>query len=75
VFDWDPTKWTILILHRLGLVSGLRRAREEDIQLAKMLMEHKHDPVGHEQMTEEEWRGPVWDKSQLVDYIQSNQGA
>jgi stearoyl-CoA desaturase (Delta-9 desaturase) len=73
VFDWDPSKWIILALHRLGLVTGLRCAQEEDIQMAKAFMDHKHGPVAHALTTHEEWKDIVWDKSQLEDYIQSPQ--
>jgi len=77
MFDWDPAKWIILILHYLGLVKGLRYAPEKEIQLSKEYMEHKHShgSVGLEQTTEEEWKGMVWDKSQLEDYLQSRQGS
>jgi len=77
VLDWDPSKWIILALHRLGLVKDLRRAREEDIQLSKSLMDEKHKdgPGTREQTTgEEEWSGAVWDRSQLEDYIRSGRG-
>lgn len=32
--EWDPSKWLLMFLHRLGLVWGLRRARAEDIKWA-----------------------------------------
>ncbi|KAI0785365.1 fatty acid desaturase-domain-containing protein [Irpex lacteus] len=31
LLDWDPSKWIILLLHRAGLASGLRRARKADL--------------------------------------------
>jgi len=39
-------------------------------------MDEKHkDGSGLEQMThEEEWKGAVWDRSQLEGYVQSGQG-
>ncbi|EJC98738.1 uncharacterized protein FOMMEDRAFT_96016 [Fomitiporia mediterranea MF3/22] len=42
---WDPSKWIIILLHRFGLVTGLRRARNEDIRSALAWMRlhgHKH---------------------------------
>ena len=33
-WQWDPTKWTIWTLHKIGLVSGLRRVPKEKILLA-----------------------------------------
>jgi stearoyl-CoA desaturase (Delta-9 desaturase) len=35
-WQWDPTKWTIWTLEKLGLVSGLRRVPEERILLAQV---------------------------------------
>jgi stearoyl-CoA desaturase (delta-9 desaturase) len=35
-WNWDPTKWTIWLLHRLGLVHGLRRVADEKIVLAQL---------------------------------------
>ncbi|KAF5323535.1 hypothetical protein D9611_005581 [Ephemerocybe angulata] len=42
--DWDPSKWIILTLHRLGLIHGLRRAKEDDIADAVEYMRQKHEP-------------------------------
>ncbi|KAJ3986067.1 hypothetical protein F5890DRAFT_1506116 [Lentinula detonsa] len=41
IATWDPSKWAILILHKLGLVSGLRQAREVDYKEALAYMDHK----------------------------------
>ncbi|KAK7062724.1 hypothetical protein VNI00_000212 [Paramarasmius palmivorus] len=38
---WDPSKWIILLLHRFGLVRGLRTARETDMKEALVYMSHK----------------------------------
>ena len=35
-WQFDPTKWSIWLLHRLGLVRQLRRAPEEKILLAEV---------------------------------------
>jgi stearoyl-CoA desaturase (Delta-9 desaturase) len=35
-WQWDPTKWTIWVLHVLGLVRELRRVPEERILLAQI---------------------------------------
>ena len=35
-WQWDPTKWTIWTLSKLGLVEGLRRVPESRILLAEM---------------------------------------
>jgi stearoyl-CoA desaturase (delta-9 desaturase) len=34
--QWDPTKWMILILKRIGLADNLRRAPAEKILMAEM---------------------------------------
>ncbi|KAI0726911.1 fatty acid desaturase-domain-containing protein [Fomitopsis betulina] len=41
-YDWDPSKWAILLLQRLGLAWGLKRARPEDVHEAHTYMLHKH---------------------------------
>ncbi|KAH9829447.1 fatty acid desaturase-domain-containing protein [Rhodofomes roseus] len=41
-YDWDPSKWTILLLQQLGLAWGLKRARPEDVSEACLYMLHKH---------------------------------
>ncbi|KAL5494752.1 hypothetical protein ACEPAI_213 [Sanghuangporus weigelae] len=41
--NWDPSKWIIVLLHRLGLATGLRRARNEDVKAAEARMRlHGH---------------------------------
>ncbi|MDB6168587.1 MAG: Stearoyl-CoA 9-desaturase [Verrucomicrobia bacterium] len=35
-WQWDPTKWSIWILSKLGLVKGLRRVSEEKILLLQL---------------------------------------
>src|SRR5690606_20122938 len=35
-WQWDPTKWTIWTLEKLGMVRGLRRVPEEKILLAQL---------------------------------------
>jgi stearoyl-CoA desaturase (delta-9 desaturase) len=35
-WQWDPTKWTIWTLEKLGMTSGLRRVPEEKILLSQM---------------------------------------
>ncbi|KAJ3545681.1 hypothetical protein NM688_g5600 [Phlebia brevispora] len=39
--EWDPPKWILLVLHRFGLVTNLRRARPEDMDEAKLHMNLK----------------------------------
>jgi stearoyl-CoA desaturase (delta-9 desaturase) len=35
-WQWDPTKWTIWILEKLGLVRGLRRVGDEKMLMAQL---------------------------------------
>ncbi|KAF5353846.1 hypothetical protein D9758_010555 [Tetrapyrgos nigripes] len=41
LFSWDPSKWFIYILHYCGLITGLRRAREKDVNEARSYMTYK----------------------------------
>ncbi|KAI0334087.1 hypothetical protein GY45DRAFT_1296008 [Cubamyces sp. BRFM 1775] len=79
--DWDPSKWVIVFLHSLGLVSGLRRAREEEIRTAREHMLCKEiaqvhtdgqgvgsDTTSGSQEEHEDWQGPIWTVEQLTDY-------
>ncbi|OJT10008.1 Acyl-CoA desaturase 1 [Trametes pubescens] len=73
--DWDPSKWAIILLRALGLASGLRRARMEEIRTAREYMlrkkiTHLH-PTHNTYMSgsEEEddaWGGPVWTAAELA---------
>ena len=45
ILDWDPSKWIITMLHRLGLATGLRKAHLEDIKAAReWISTHHHEP-------------------------------
>jgi len=55
LLDWDPSKWIITALHRLGLATGLRKARKEDISAAKSWMQsHTHEPFHSSSGSDEE---------------------
>lgn len=55
MFDWDPSKWIITVLHKLGLVTGLRKARQEDISAARSwILSHHHEPFPSSSASEEE---------------------
>lgn len=73
--DWDPSKWAILALAKLGVAWGLRRASAEDIAAARAYMvAHGHDHHGmYERVTEkEEWTGPTWAETDLEAYVKGN---
>ncbi len=40
-YQWDPTKWSLWLLHRLGMVSHLNRTPEPQIIKARVAMELK----------------------------------
>ncbi|KAI0354610.1 hypothetical protein OH77DRAFT_1425672 [Trametes cingulata] len=80
--DWDPSKWVILLLHSLGLASGLRRARVEEIRAARDYMLRKEITPPHTETDDlgttsgsgsgseedsEEWEGPIWTGAQLAE--------
>jgi stearoyl-CoA desaturase (delta-9 desaturase) len=62
LLDWDPSKWIITVLHKLGLATGLRKARKEDISTARAWMQsHHHEPFPSTWASEEE------DESESLD--------
>ncbi|KAF8078933.1 hypothetical protein FPV67DRAFT_85563 [Lyophyllum atratum] len=73
--DWDPSKWIILILHGLGLVHSLRRAKEQDLVEAAyyMRLKSEHGVIVSESDAEP-WGGAVWSMAQLNNYIKESPG-
>ena len=73
--DWDPSKWIILGLHTLGLVTGLRRARPEDMKEAQAYMKYKTShgipPEKEQEVTLDSTR---WNVEKLKDYTQRKPG-
>ncbi|KAL0071122.1 hypothetical protein AAF712_001680 [Marasmius tenuissimus] len=67
--SWDPSKWIILALHRLGLANGLRRARDEDMKEALGYMHHKtvHGVPPLEEQ-EEEKQATEWTIDKAIEY-------
>ena len=70
--DWDPSKWVIITLAKLGVAWGLRRATPEDITAAQAYMlSHGHNYNGaHGRIAEEEWVGPTWTEAELKVYAE-----
>ncbi|KAH7925171.1 hypothetical protein BV22DRAFT_1105047 [Leucogyrophana mollusca] len=71
--DWDPSKWIIDGLHKIGLVRGLRRARIEDIKEAKVYM-HQKVHYGVLQDSDTEWEGDVWTMKEIDEYAKQKPG-
>ncbi|KAI0714857.1 hypothetical protein C8Q76DRAFT_841427 [Earliella scabrosa] len=74
--DWDPSKWAIMLLHSLGLASGLRRARVEEISAAREHMLQKEfamvystDSATDLEEQDDGWRGEIWTKDQLARHV------
>lgn len=82
ILDWDPSKWVILILHKLGLAKGLRRAREEDVSSALTWMHQKlhihHQESDYSSSSEdderEDWTGPTWGEDELEIFVKAKPG-
>ncbi|KAG6889990.1 hypothetical protein C0995_012950 [Termitomyces sp. Mi166 len=75
LIDWDPSKWLILILYQLGLVFGLRRAKDSDLKEAINYMQlktHFRGPIQENDLNY--WTGDVWNETQLLEYIQAVPG-
>jgi len=75
--DWDPSKWVILTLAKLGVAWGLRRATPEDIATAQahmLLHGHDHNSVHRKIVEKEEWgRGvPTWTEAELKAFAERN---
>lgn len=75
ISDWDPSKWIILTLTKLGVAWGLRRATPEDIAAARahmLLHEHDHKSAHRKIVEKEEWVGPTWTEAELKAYAERN---
>ena len=75
LLDWDPSKWAIVLLQYLGLASGLRRARVEDISAAREHMLHKEIALAYStdsttdlEEQDDGWSGETWTKERLAEY-------
>ncbi|PIL31352.1 hypothetical protein GSI_06050 [Ganoderma sinense ZZ0214-1] len=84
-FDWDPSKWAIMVLHYLGLASGLRRARVEEIHAARDYMIQKESwsnssaPPSDATTTpassdyeSDQWDGECWTRQRVIEYAQKH---
>ena len=77
ILDWDPSKWVILGLHHLGLVTGLRRAREHDVREATAYMRHKshHGSNTYDKEQDENgWQGETWGIEKVEEFVTEKKG-
>jgi stearoyl-CoA desaturase (Delta-9 desaturase) len=72
--DWDPSKWVILALAKVGFAWGLRCASAEDIAAARaQMLAHERDHSGaYKTAVEEEWVGPTWTEAELEEYVKES---
>lgn len=78
ITDWDPSKWVILTLAKLGVAWGLRRATPEDIAAAQahmLLHGHDHNSAHRKVVEKEEWGRrapslPTWTEADLKAYAE-----
>ncbi|KAK0208735.1 hypothetical protein DFS33DRAFT_1253568 [Desarmillaria ectypa] len=71
--DWDPSKWIIVGLYKLGFATGLRRARKGDISEAVEYMQDKR-AYGVPSAEDDLWDGPNWSIKDVQSYIQGGLG-
>ncbi|KDR81085.1 hypothetical protein GALMADRAFT_153433 [Galerina marginata CBS 339.88] len=71
--DWDPSKWVILGLHKLGLVSGLRRASDDDLVEAVHYMRKKNE-LGITEPEVDTWNGEIWNIDKLKRFAREKTG-
>jgi len=74
MIDWDPSKWIILALEKFGLVTSLRRARDEDLVDALNHM-HKKEVLGMIEPEDDSWDGKIWNLNQVKEFAQSKPGS
>jgi len=70
---WDPSKWIILFLGKLGVVSKIRRASSADINFAQQRMRlQSSDHHGPGIESEAQWNGPCWTVGELKSHLSEN---
>ena len=69
MIDWDPSKWIILALYKFGLVTSLRRARNDDLKEAKEYM-HRKEILGVVEVETDAWYGEIWNARQVQEYVE-----
>ncbi|KAJ7170202.1 hypothetical protein C8R46DRAFT_1266671, partial [Mycena filopes] len=74
-WNWDPSKWIIYLLNRLGLISGLRSVREQDLKEAVQYMRSKETHGVAPAEEDEPWQGESWDLAQAHAFIKSKPGS
>ncbi|CAA7264805.1 unnamed protein product [Cyclocybe aegerita] len=73
LLDWDPSKWIIFVLHKLGLATSLRRVRSEDLGEALRYM-YRKTVLGIVEPEDDSWDGPEWNIEQVKEFAQAKPG-
>ncbi|KAI0078854.1 hypothetical protein K474DRAFT_1683508 [Panus rudis PR-1116 ss-1] len=81
-FDWDPSKWIIIMLHKFGWATGLRTAREADVADALVHMHNKtqhlpppkYDVYSSDDQDATRAVYEKWSEEKLYEYIESKKG-
>ncbi|KDR81083.1 hypothetical protein GALMADRAFT_1122110 [Galerina marginata CBS 339.88] len=71
--NWDPSKWIILGLEKLGLVTGLRRARDDDLVEAVLYMRKKNN-LGVTEREVDTWDGEMWNIDKVERFAREKTG-
>ncbi|KAF9068664.1 hypothetical protein BDP27DRAFT_1223879 [Rhodocollybia butyracea] len=74
LISWDPSKIVIFLLHSMGLVTGLRRARGIDIQEALAYMDHKSLHGVPPRDDEEDNEKCTWTVEEVKLYVRKQPG-
>ncbi|KIP11139.1 hypothetical protein PHLGIDRAFT_100083 [Phlebiopsis gigantea 11061_1 CR5-6] len=75
-FDWDPSKWIILLLQHFGLASSLRRAPDADLLHARQQMQLKAHHMGADRTNvPADPSVPVMTAAQVCEYVKCNKDA
>lgn len=73
--DWDPSKWIILILQNVGLVTSLRRAEDKDLLEATRYMQRKEKvALVYLDSDVDSWDGELWDITRVKEFAQTKAG-
>jgi stearoyl-CoA desaturase (delta-9 desaturase) len=73
-WEWDPSKWIIILLSRFGQISKLRQATSDDIANARLWMSSQQLGRAKRDIKNEcePWAGPCWTIHDLTSYLCDN---
>lgn len=79
-FEYDPSKWLILLLAQIGSITKLKRADDEDINYAIKYMSRKRKaahskeplPLHEGQLETGLWTGPIFNHEEAEQHIRKS---